>query len=456
MLPQLPLYVKHCFSDNILAHYDSTLEIRKLLSISTDPPIQEVIDSGVVPRLIQFAKNSQHEALQFQALWCLTNIASGSTKDALYLVQNNSVPIIVNALKSSNTTTQQQSIWALSNIAGTNIYCRDIVLSAGTLSVLLPLLKQPISDEKQLQMIRCATWALSNFCRGQPSINDTFLHEIYKALQHTLYVSDVEVIEDTCWALRRLVSIKQIRVTENEFKCAQDEVICSLDKSNMKIQHHKCLLSGYIREITGKLEIEIPNDIKQMIFDEYSMFVYSINDSKTLKRLIELLDCEYDSVKVPILETISNVIAGSNRHMINCIIYEYGLNDKIKILLKKKDLMELKNLTRSLCRFLSLLFSKDIVSEHMDNGLVRDLIKSVKYNPNFMDLIIDIILNEKQCLIEYMVKEGVMSELIGFIPKCDDEDVIFILESIEKILKIVERNVVVEEIKKCDGLTLLM
>lgn len=55
----------------------------------------------------------------------------------------------------------EQSAWALGNIAGDGAATRDLVLSAGALPTLLPLLN-PTTPPSQL---RTAVWTYSNFCR---------------------------------------------------------------------------------------------------------------------------------------------------------------------------------------------------------------------------------------------------------------------------------------------------
>lgn len=60
---QLPQMVAGVFSDSVEAQLDATTKFRKLLSKERNPPIERVIECGVVARFVEFLR-SQHSMIQ--------------------------------------------------------------------------------------------------------------------------------------------------------------------------------------------------------------------------------------------------------------------------------------------------------------------------------------------------------------------------------------------------------
>jgi hypothetical protein len=60
----------------------------------------------------------------------------------------------------------EQAIWGLGNIAGENHKMRDLVINSVAVEPIAEILD---SSKPGTSLIRNASWALSNFCRGRPS-----------------------------------------------------------------------------------------------------------------------------------------------------------------------------------------------------------------------------------------------------------------------------------------------
>lgn len=101
--------------ENVFAAVQS---VRKMLSRERNPPIDDVIKSNLVPSLVEFLSCEEHSALQFEAAWALTNIASGTSLQTRHVVEAGAIKPFIRLLSSANTSVQEQSVWALGNIAG--------------------------------------------------------------------------------------------------------------------------------------------------------------------------------------------------------------------------------------------------------------------------------------------------------------------------------------------------
>lgn len=71
-LEQLATIVAGVMGNDPAMQTECTTQFRRLLSIEKNPPIQPVIDSGVVPRFVEFLSRDDNPPLQFEAAWALT------------------------------------------------------------------------------------------------------------------------------------------------------------------------------------------------------------------------------------------------------------------------------------------------------------------------------------------------------------------------------------------------
>ncbi|KAG5023821.1 hypothetical protein JHK85_020163 [Glycine max] len=200
MLESLPAMVAGVWSNDNSLQLEATTQFRKLLSIERSPPIEEVIQAGVVPRFVEFLVREDFPQLQFEAAWALTNIASGTSENTKVVIDHGAVPIFVKLLSSPSDDVREQAVWALGNVAGDSPRCRDLVLSHGAL---VPLLAQ-LNEHAKLSMLRNATWTLSNFCRGKPQPPFEQVRPALPALERLVFSNDEEVLTDACWALSYL------------------------------------------------------------------------------------------------------------------------------------------------------------------------------------------------------------------------------------------------------------
>jgi len=295
-LEELPQLVAGVMSNDPQAQVEATTHFRKLLSIERNPPIQEVIDSGVVPRFVQLLTYNHMPHLQFEAAWALTNIASGSSEQTRVVIEMGAVPIFVQLLSSPNDDVCEQAVWAIGNIAGDSPQCRDYVLANNALA---PLLHQ-LSTTQKISMQRNATWTLSNLCRGKPQPRFELVSPALRTLAQLIYLHDEEVLTDACWALSYLSdgSNDKIQAVIEAGVCRR--MVELLMHTSYSVQTPALRTVGNI--VTG-------DDLQTQII---------INVS-ALPCLLSLLNSPKKGIKKEACWTISNITAG-NKMQIQAVI----------------------------------------------------------------------------------------------------------------------------------------
>lgn len=100
-----------------------------------------------MPKFIEFVQREDCPRLQFEAAWCITNIASGDHEHTQVLLEKGALDVLVGMLRSKNLDVVEQAIWALGNIAGDTTENRNLVLNAGGCEPIAQLLDAYLNNQ---------------------------------------------------------------------------------------------------------------------------------------------------------------------------------------------------------------------------------------------------------------------------------------------------------------------
>jgi len=170
--------------------------IRRMLSREKDPPAKPVIDAGILPWLKETLLAHDAPQLQLEAAWALTNVAS--TDYTQHVVDCGAVLPLTQLLRSKSADVREQCIWCLGNIAGDGAALRDVVLATPDV---VAGLRANLHSAASMSLLRNATWAASNFCRGKPPPPLAAIAPLIPDMVTCTGCEDREVMIDACWAL---------------------------------------------------------------------------------------------------------------------------------------------------------------------------------------------------------------------------------------------------------------
>lgn len=367
---------------------------RKLLSSDKNPPIDQIIEAGMLPILVECLKQDDQPTLQFEAAWALTNIASGSTVQTQSVVHAGSVEHFLRLLQSPHQNVCEQAVWALGNIIGDGPQCRDLVIKLG---VVQPLL-QFITPEIPMSFLRNVTWVIVNLCRSkEPPPPGETIRQLLPALAFLIQHSDTNILVDTVWAISYLT--------------------------------------------------DAGNDIIQMILD-----------AGFVPYLVPLLGHQEVKVVTAALRAVGNIVTGTDEQtqvVLNndALKYFHALLNHPKQKINKEAVWFLSNITAGTKTQVQSVIDANLIPQVIHLLAKGDLAtrREAAWCINNLSL------SGKREQVAYVLEQGVLQPFCQLLTTDDPQILVVVLDGISNILKMASTNYddlysLTTQIEECNGL----
>jgi hypothetical protein len=346
-LQKLPELAREVCSGNAAAvTVEAMKRIRKITSVEENPPITEILASGVLPRLVELLQQDGVPTLQHEAAWAITNIASGTTDQTQHVVDAGAIPIFCRLLRASpSDDVRDQSVWALGNLAGDNHTNRNAILQEGGCASLLLQLRRygeaadlgaaapaeptpAVTNGSRLGMLRNAAWALSNLCRGKPEPPFELVRPAIGALArlvgppHQEVNVDHDVLADACWSLSYLAD------------GSNEKIQAVIDEDGLVARLVELLTLEEGSDAGGRVShVQTPalRAVGQLVTGDNEQTQAVLDCEALLPALLRLLGNVKKGIRKEACWTLANVLAGS-RPQIQQAIDQHVLPPVIRLL----------------------------------------------------------------------------------------------------------------------------
>ncbi|CAG9326232.1 unnamed protein product [Blepharisma stoltei] len=175
----------------------SVRTLRLVLTYDETNPCKYIGDSGISAKLIQCVLYPDKD-LQYEAVWCITNLSSGEDKVVDELLRLNVIEALSKVFNENpSSDIANQAVWALGNIAGGSQEQRDKVVNCGIGEWII----KQISTSQRMTgtSLNTMVWTLANLLRGKTLQQASLFQEFLSISLKLLCLDNEDILSDTLW-----------------------------------------------------------------------------------------------------------------------------------------------------------------------------------------------------------------------------------------------------------------
>ncbi|KAG0662834.1 Importin alpha subunit (Karyopherin alpha subunit) (Serine-rich RNA polymerase I suppressor protein) [Monosporozyma unispora] len=355
--------------------------------------------------IFKYMKDCSLPMLQYEALWAINNLSSGSHSRVATLINNKIIQTLFNLFQKGkcDLECQEHIIWTLGNIAGDCPEYRKLLYAQdpGVINLLVEVvmswnIKELTGIKIPVSLRKITSWTFSNVFKSFESYHLSQLNTHFITVLKTLLSSDdSEVVSNICWALSYL-SNKNVELANSLI--INSEILPQLIHI---LQQHDINITIPGLKVLGSISSGTDAQTQSLIDN---------NILSVFKDLVNTFDANEYIIK-QIYWIISNIVAGSSNQL--KLVIQQGLIPKIVASLKPEaSYMVRKEACWVICNIIS---RKDLTLEIFQYMLLQRFITPLyRFIPDADPMLQNIILNTLEIIFQFGKRETENDSQLSF------------------------------------------
>ena len=363
--------------------------------------IDQVIQSGLLPRLSEIIKTVGFVDLTYNTLWCFINVCCGNSDQVEKALEAGLLPLVFQIIDQAIEGKEEvlglasEGVWLIGNISGDSIQHRDALLDQEGGDKIVALVKKYPNNEKILDN---GVWALQNLVSKKPAPFWNQVSDAFKLFLEVLTTdASVEVKYHALWGICYLSGSYTVNIVDSG--CIP-------------------LMVKYIGNEENRLvfpALQVLGNVISSTRDNFTDEVLKQPD--LLPLLFKLCENTNDKIKIYTTWTISNIAAGTPQQ-ISQIIDNPQYIQKLSERLKESDE---KVRCQASCALSNLVFRatvdqiEQLITKHEYLELLLQIMKEADlslYEINLITAIEKIVESDRTRKLSQMLKDkGIVTQL---------------------------------------------